>query len=1004
MLGVRPGRQPFESLATELLNAQRFEGRATDQRSLTSLSVLEDDARVLAESLRQAPGRLALELRVIAERERASVLLFVDQLEELFTLTSDPELSARFMEAVCAAADDALDPVRIVLSLRDDFLGRLATGARVREALSQVMILQRPAIDALEQTLCKPLEAVGYGCDDPELPREMVAAVSGEQACLPLLQFTAQKLWERRDRSRRLILREAYEQLGGVAGALAQHADGVLEGFSAAETRLARELLLRLVTAERTRRMVDIAEALDGLGGAAKGVLDRLTQARLLTVRKKHGAAKEVATLELAHESLIARWSTLSRWLDEGQEGLAFLAEAGEAAKLWRKRGQRDEELWQGEALSEALRMLERCRREVPARVRRFIEAAQHKDKRGRRQRRLLLAAAMAALGLVVVALALQNSKLVTQKGELAVQKGELGVQKGEAERQRAVALVDGARAALRHGDLLEAHAKLRLAFESADTPAARALWWQLQGEPVVWKKVLGTIVYQVAFAPDGRQVAAACQDSNVYLLDTRTRSVRALRGHADQVFSVAFSADGRLLASGDWGGTVRLWEVVTGKQARVLRGHTAAVSGLSFSPDGRRALSGSRDKTVRLWEVATGKQERVLKGHAGGVNGVSFSPDGRLALSGSVDKTARLWEVATGKQVRVLEGHAAGVYDVSFSPNGRLALSGSGDKTVRLWEVATGKRVRVLEGHAAGVNGASFSPDGRLALSGSLDKTVRVWDVATGKLKRVLEGHTGGVYGVSFSPDGRLALSGGSDKTVRLWEVATGKQERVLQGHAGGVNGVSFSPDGRLALSGGSDKTVRLWEVATGKQERVLEGHAAAVHGVSFSPDGRLALSGGYDKTVRLWEVATGTQKRVLKGHAAGVYDVSFSPDGRLALSGSYDRTVRLWEVATGTQTRVLEGHAAGVVGAIFSPDGRLAASGSFDKTVRLWDVDSGEQKRLLKLPARLLARLPSRRSACGDPVLRRHRPDLVPRVRAHRAPARSRRRGQRAGVQPHR
>jgi len=984
-LCLRPGNRPFEALAIELLRAQTPEPTTTE-----AFAAREGDARALAASLQQAPGRLALQLRAVAEHKGAPVLLLVDQLEELFTLSRDTDTSGRFMEAVCAAADDVLDPVRVVLSLRDDFLGRVATSARVREALTHMMILQRPAVDALEQTVSRPLEVVGYRCDDPELPREMVAAVSGEQACLPLLQFTAQKLWEQRDKSKRLILRKTYEQLGGVGGALAQHANGVLEGFSAAETRLARELLLRLVTAERTRKVVDSAEALEGLASEAQSVLERLIGARLLTVHKTQGASEEASTLELTHESLIKRWHTLARWLDEGHEELAFLAEAGEAAKLWRKRGQRDAELWQGAALAEALRMLERCGREVPGGVRRFVDAAQRKEKRRMRRRGLLLAGAVLALGFVAVVLAVQKNE-ADRSRSVAEQ------QRTVAEQQRAVALVEGARAALRHEDFLEARAKLRLALENEDGAAARALLWRLNSEPQVWKKELGAVIYQAAFGPDGRQVAAACQDKVVYLLDTTTRSVRALRGHTDQVLAVAFSADGRLLASGDWGGKTRLWEVATGKQQRVLKGHDGGVWDVSFSPDGQLLISGGIDQTVRLWQVATaaqqrilrghtarvqvvtvspdgrtlltasadstlrlwdmatGKQQRILRGHSAAVSGASFSSDGRLVVSSSNDDTLRLWEVATGKQQRVIKAHLAGVTDVSFSPNGRRVLSSGNDTTVRLWEVATGKQERVFAGHAHRISSVRFGPNGRLALSSSYDKTLRLWQVATGQQQRVLVGHPSAVHGVSLRPDGRRVLSAGSDNLLRLWDVATGKQLRILKGHSAGISGVRFSPDGRLALSGSDDKTMRLWDVASGGQLRVFEGHSAGVDGVSFSPDGRLALSASDDQTVRLWEVGTGKLAGVFKGHSAAVHGVSFSPDGRLALSAAEDKTARLWDLATGKNKHVLRGHTDAVHGVSFSPDGGRAVSGGYDKTVRLWNVQSGKQDRMLELPGRV-------------------------------------------------
>jgi hypothetical protein len=255
-----------------------------------------DDAE-LARALAESPTRLGLLLTQLAERERSRVLLFVDQLEELYTLCDDDEARRRFMRAICTAADDPLAPVRVIFTLRDDFLGRLAEGPEARAALSHVTVLRSPGPEDLAEILSRPLEVLGYRYDDPSLVQEMVAAVRGEPASLPLLQFALRTLWDRRDRSRQQLARKTYEAMGGVEGALADHADGVLEGMTPAQVRLAREVLLRLVTPDGTRRVLSVARATEDLGAASEEVLSRLTLSRLISVRKGHGSAGPEAML-----------------------------------------------------------------------------------------------------------------------------------------------------------------------------------------------------------------------------------------------------------------------------------------------------------------------------------------------------------------------------------------------------------------------------------------------------------------------------------------------------------------------------------------------------------------------------------------------------------------------------------------------------------------------------------------------------------------------------------
>ncbi|HEX3763918.1 MAG TPA: serine/threonine-protein kinase [Kofleriaceae bacterium] len=391
-IALRPGRSPLRSLA-----------------ALSDPASGNDPERVhaIAQHLFTEPGYLGAVLRWRAASHGCRVLLYIDQFEELYALVHDPGERAAFVACLRAAADDPSSPVRVVVSLRSDFLDRAAEDRAFMASLTEGMHYLMPlGKDGLRQALVRPAEQAGHGFESEELVNRMVDDVATAAGALPLLQFAAARMWEARDRPRRLMTTASYLAMGGIAGALAVHADAVLAELSPGRRRLAQAVFQRLVTADGTRAIVDLDELVRLAPDPDEvcGLLDLLVAARLLVSKSDDQGVG--ASVELIHESLITAWPQLSQWAEAGREEAAFLVQLRQVAQQWEARGGPPGLLWRGEAAEEARRFAARLGDTLGSRERRFLDSVIAHATRASRIKRLAVVATMVVLaGLVMVGL-----------------------------------------------------------------------------------------------------------------------------------------------------------------------------------------------------------------------------------------------------------------------------------------------------------------------------------------------------------------------------------------------------------------------------------------------------------------------------------------------------------------------------------------------------------------------------------------------------------------------
>ncbi len=867
-------------------------GRPVRELAMVLAEVAGADPVSVYRSLSAAPGEAPMlaELAVRAATSRGPdpgpggpagaaacapprLVLVVDQFEELFTAAGDEEdgraeregfIAALHAAATVPAGPHKLPAALVAVAVRADYLGHLIADPTLKAWVDAGLFTVGPMSEAeVRLAVTGPAAEAGLAVE-PTLVEAVVAELREGaggglgSGVLPLMSQAMAATWQYREGSA-LTLR-GYRRAGGVADAVNRSAQAPYDALTSPQKDAALQVFTQLTVitpdGQLTRRrcsLADLRSPGSPVAADIDAVIDVFSAQRLLVLGKD--------SVEISHDALLQAWKQLRDWLGDDQLDRALYGQVITDAAAWDSNGRDSAYLYRPGRLATigaaATRWQDAPTRypPLPATARAFLAAAHHAARRGTRRRR----------GAFVV-LAMLTAVAVAASGFAFSQRAAAVRQRDQAIYNQVVAYA--------------------VQFGATDTALAAQLnlaAYRIQPTQDLVSRLLNT-----ENTPLPTQVAAG----------------------AGFVNSVAFSPVGHLMASGNADGTVRLWNVADPAHPSPLGQPLpsgpgagfgpAVVLSVAFSPDGRMLASGDNGGTIQLWDVADPAHPRLLGQIPPGsytIDSLAFSPDGHTLAGGDASSgTVWLWDVADPARHRLLAPILAGgtaVVSVALSPGGRALASSSLDGTVRLWDVTDLSHPRPLGqpltggGGGGKVSSVAFSPDGDTLASGDDGGTVRLWDVADPARPRLLApilADGGAVASVAFSPDGQMLASGDYDGTIRLWNVADPAYPSPLGQpvtSGGAVKSVTFSPDGHTLASGSLDGIIRLWSLP----QTVLAGGAAAVDSVAFSPGGRTLVSGDYGGTIRLWDVADPAHPRrlgpILTGSPGGgaVDSVAFSP-----------------------------------------------------------------------------------------------------------------------------
>ncbi len=909
-----------------------------------------------------------------------NVLLVLDQFEEVFTTCPDDGARQAFLEKIVglAAPQDVGKPVSLVmLGLRADFYPRAAQEALLVPVLQDNQIIVSPmGGEELRRAIVEPARQSGMTVDDDLVqlllsevaPRGISAGAHGA-GVLPLLSHALRETWSRA--SRNTMTAADYRGTGGIAGAVQKSAEETYLGLGEDDRALARRILLRLVNVEDTltrRRAawIDLPGcSCDSAGDAGcplHRVVNQFVSSRLLTA--------EAETVEISHEALLNAWPRFHDWIEADREGIALRRQLSESARLWEESNRDPATLLRGARLELALARAESQghRDDLIRAEQSFLEASTEQSEAEKRadRRRLRRFQALAAVVAVLAVIAAGLANLAIGARDVANDARDTALS-----RQLAAQAAD-----LNETDsTLAMHLALQ-AYKVSPSREARSALLDASVLPSATRILGRPGAKAVAVNPDGSLLAVSeAGDASVQLFDLSGGGAeKVARMQVPEVtgdlYTVAFSPDGKLVVTGDTNGMIRLWNVEDPTNPKLLgsplEGYEGAVWSLAFSLNGKILTGAGQANVIYRWDVSAPERPAPVAPLIG-VDGITqtftLSPDGSTAAAGGSDGIVRLWSVeGEPRLVYEMPPTNTSITSVEFSSDGRTLAAGGKDKLIRLWDLTSPVPEPIqpaLGGFGSWVNDLEFSDDGTVLVAGSSDNTIRFWQVDGWEQLEPSLATSSPMTQLAFRPGSTDLISVSSDGTTRLWNWPG----PVVKGGDDNVFGLSYSEDGsRLAVLSNKASSVGIWDtsdrlhpVEVGRVRVPPEMGTVGGTG-AISPDGKLLATGMTPSfELQLWDIADPkhpTHLRRLTGLRDLIEGVQFTPDGRFLAAGGDDGTIRVWEVAGGGPHSVttVDGPKGQVLNLDFSPDGTLLAAAGTDNSVWLWNVADRRLPKLLK------------------------------------------------------